>query len=142
VRIEVVIADDHPLSREGVRQFLEMEGDIEVVGEASDGLELLSLIEKQTPGPDVALVDARMPKMDGVEATKRIRARFPNVRVLMLSAFDDRELVFSAVEAGARGYILKDRAADHLIEAVRSVVSGQFVVDPKLASRGNRSRAG
>ena len=73
MRIEVVIADDHPLSREGVRQFLEMEGDIEVVGEASDGLELLSLIEQQLPGPDVALVDARMPRMDGVEATKRIR---------------------------------------------------------------------
>ena len=142
MRIEVVIADDHPLSREGVRQFLEMEGDIEVVGEASDGLELLSLIERQLPGPDVALVDARMPRMDGVEATKRIRARFPNVRVLMLSAFDDRDLVFSAVEAGARGYILKDREADHLIEAVRSVVSGQFVVDPKLASRQSRTRTG
>ena len=142
MRIEVVIADDHPLSREGVRQFLEMEGDIEVVGEASDGLELLSLIEQQLPGPDVALVDARMPRMDGVEATKRIRARFPNVRVLMLSAFDDRDLVFSAVEAGARGYILKDREADHLIEAVRSVVSGQFVVDPKLASRQSRTRTG
>ena len=142
MRIEVVIADDHPLSREGVRQFLEMEGDIEVVGEASDGLELLSLIEQQLPGPDVALVDARMPRMDGVEATKRIRARFPNVRVLMLSAFDDRELVFSAVEAGARGYILKDREADHLIEAVRSVVSGQFVVDPKLASRQSKARTG
>jgi two-component system response regulator DegU len=141
VRIEVVIADDHPLSREGIRQFLEMEGDIEVVGEASDGLELLSLIEQQSPGPDVALVDARMPKMDGVEATKRIRARFPNVRVLMLSAFDDRDIVFSAVEAGARGYILKDREADHLIEAVRSVVSGQFVVDPKLASRQSKTRA-
>ena len=142
MRIEVVIADDHPLSREGVRQFLEMEGDIEVVGEASDGLELLSLIEQQLPGPDVALVDARMPRMDGVEVTKRIRARFPNVRVLMLSAFDDRDLVFSAVEAGARGYILKDREADHLIEAVRSVVSGQFVVDPKLASRQSRTRTG
>ena len=142
MRIEVVIADDHPLSREGVRQFLEMEGDIEVVGEASDGLELLSLIEQQLPGPDVALVDARMPRMDGVEVTKRIRARFPNVRVLMLSAFDDRELVFSAVEAGARGYILKDREADHLIEAVRSVVSGQFVVDPKLASRQSNTRTG
>ena len=142
VRIEVVIADDHPLSREGVRQFLEMEGDIEVVGEAADGLELLSLIERQSPGPDVALVDARMPRMDGVEATKKIRARFPNVRVIILSAFDDRELVFSAVEAGARGYILKDRDADLLIEAVRSVVSGQFVVDPKLAGRGVRRRVG
>ncbi len=142
MRIDVVIADDHPLSRKGVRHFLEMEGDIRVVGEAGDGFELLSLIQEKTPGPDVALVDARMPNMDGVEATKRIRASFPNVRVLMMSAFDDRDLVFSAVEAGARGYILKGSEPDHLIEAVRCVVAGQFVVDPKLAGRGAGSRVG
>ena len=132
MRIQVVIADDHPLSREGVRQFLEMEGDIDVVGVASNGVELLSLLEGLSPGPDVALVDTRMPKMDGLEATKRIRERFPNVRVLILSAFDDRKLVISAVEAGARGYILKDRDAGDLVKAVRLVVAGQFVVDPHL----------
>jgi DNA-binding NarL/FixJ family response regulator len=134
VRITVVIAEDHPLSREGIRQLLEMEEDIDVVGEASDGMELLSLLERLRPEPDVALVDARMPRMDGLEATKRIRVRFPNVRVLILSAFDDRALVISAVEAGARGYVLKDRDTGDLVKAVRLVISGQFVVDPTLTS--------
>jgi DNA-binding NarL/FixJ family response regulator len=144
VRITVVIAEDHPLSREGIRQLLEMEEDIDVVGEASDGMELLSLLERLRPEPDVALVDARMPRMDGLEATKRIRVRFPNVRVLILSAFDDRALVISAVEAGARGYVLKDRDTGDLVKAVRLVISGQFVVDPHLTTRRVRpvERAG
>jgi DNA-binding NarL/FixJ family response regulator len=142
VRIDVVVADDHALSREGIRQFLEMDGDIHVVGEVSNGLELLSFLERHRPGPDVALVDARMPVMDGLEATKQIRARYAQVRVLILSAFDDRDLVLSAIEAGARGYILKNREAEHLAQAVRLVVGGQFVVDPELIGRRARRQVG
>ena len=142
MKVDVVIADDHPLAREGVRHILERDPEITVLGEATNGVELLSLLEKFKPRPDVALVDARMPQMDGVEATKRIRQFFPNVRVLVLSAFEDRELVFSAVEAGARGYILKDRDAGHLIEAIHSVVGGELVVDPQLASYGSKRRTG
>jgi DNA-binding NarL/FixJ family response regulator len=109
-----------------------MEEDLCVVGEASNGVELLWLLEQLHPGPDVALVDTRMPEMDGVEVTRRIRERFPDVRVVILSAFDDRDLVLSAVEAGARGYVLKDRSAADLVQAIRLVVDGQLVVDPHL----------
>ena len=131
--IKVVIADDHPLSREGIRQFLQMEGEIEVIGEASDGQELLALLE--VCSPDVALVDTRMPGMGGVEAAREIRDRFPQVRVLILSAFDDRDVVIGALDAGARGYILKDRDAHQLIEAVQAVVDGQVIVDPQVVAR-------
>jgi DNA-binding NarL/FixJ family response regulator len=134
VSIKVVIADDHPLSREGVRQFLQMEDQIEVVGEAADGAELLALLER-CPA-DVALIDTRMPKVSGLEAAQRIKERFPQVRVLMLSAFDDRDVVIGALDAGARGYILKDRDAHQLIEAVLAVVDGQVIVDPKVVVHG------
>jgi len=139
VTIRVVIADDHPLSREGVRQFLEMEEQIEVVGEAADGEELLSLLERAPA--DVALVDTRMPKMSGLEAAQAIKERFPQVRVLMLSAFDDRDVVIGALDAGARGYILKDRDAHQLIEAVLAVVDGQVIVDPKVVVHGVAGQA-
>jgi len=139
VTIRVVIADDHPLSREGVRQFLEMEEQIEVIGEAADGEELLSLLERAPA--DVALVDTRMPKMSGLEAAQAIKERFPQVRVLMLSAFDDRDVVIGALDAGARGYILKDRDAHQLIEAVLAVVDGQVIVDPKVVVHGVAGQA-
>ena len=137
-RLYILLVEDHLATAERYGYRLALEG--YRVSLASDGVEGLTMARQARP--DMMVLDIRMPRMDGVEATKRIRARFPNVRVLMLSAFDDRDLVFSAVEAGARGYILKDREADHLIEAVRSVVSGQFVVDPKLASRQSRTRTG
>jgi len=139
VTIRVVIADDHPLSREGVRQFLEMEEQIEVIGEAADGEELLSLLERAAA--DVALVDTRMPKMSGLESAQAIKERFPQVRVLMLSAFDDRDVVIGALDAGARGYILKDRDAHQLIEAVLAVVDGQVIVDPKVVVHGVAGQA-
>jgi DNA-binding NarL/FixJ family response regulator len=129
VSLRVVIADDHPLTREGVRAFLEME-DIQVLGEASNGLELLSLLEECSP--DVAVVDASMPEMDGVEAAKLIHERFPQVHVLMLSAFDEPERVAAALEAGAEGYVLKDRDASHLLQALRALAAGYSVVDRRL----------
>ncbi|MGZ6546071.1 MAG: response regulator, partial [Actinomycetota bacterium] len=101
--IKVAIADDHSLVRQGLRRYLEMADGIEVVGEASDGRELLTLIEETDP--DIALVDIRMPEMDGLEAAREIRDRFPKVGVIMLTAYDDRQFVVEAVRSGARGYV-------------------------------------
>lgn len=130
VAIRVAIADDHSLVRQGLRRYLETAEGIEVVGEASNGIELLDLIEKESP--EIALVDIRMPEMDGLEAARGIRERFPDVGVIMLSAYDDRQFVVEAVRSGARGYVLKARDAEHLIQTVRLVASGNMVIDPQL----------
>src|SRR6185369_3159114 len=100
VTIRVAIADDHSLVRQGLRRYLDMADGIEVVGEAANGKELLALIEKETP--DIALVDIRMPEMDGLEAARQIRDGFPDVGVIMLTAYDDRPFVVEAVRSGAR----------------------------------------
>jgi DNA-binding NarL/FixJ family response regulator len=128
--IKVAIADDHSLVRQGLRRYLDMADGIEVVGEASDGRELLTLIEEHDP--DIALVDIRMPEMDGLEAAREIRDRFPKVGVIMLTAYDDRQFVVEAVRSGARGYVLKARDAEHLIQTVRLVAGGNMVIDPQL----------
>jgi DNA-binding NarL/FixJ family response regulator len=130
--IKVLIADDHTLVRQGIRQYLEMAGDIEVTDEASDGGEVLALLEKADSLPDVALIDLRMPGMDGVETCRRIREQFPDIEVVMLSAYDDRQFVVESVRAGARGYVLKTRDAEDLIQTVRLVASGNLVIDPHL----------
>jgi DNA-binding NarL/FixJ family response regulator len=130
--IKVLIADDHTLVRQGIRQYLEMAGDIEVTDEADDGTQVLELLEKADSLPDVALIDLRMPGMDGVETCRRIREQFPDVEVVMLSAYDDRQFVVESVRAGARGYVLKTRDAEDLIQTVRLVASGNLVIDPDL----------
>ena len=130
--IKVLIADDHNLVRQGIRQYLEMAGDIEVTGEAADGGEVLALLAKADPLPDVALIDLRMPGIDGVETCKRIREDYADVEVVMLSAYDDRQFVVESVRAGARGYVLKTRDADELIQTVRLVAGGNLVIDPQL----------
>src|SRR5207249_5209287 len=113
--ISVLIADDHSLVRQGLRRYLEMAGDIRVVGEASTGREVLGLMEDGGGQPDIVLLDIRMPEMDGLEAARRIKVRHPSVGVIMLTAYDDRQFVVEAVRAGARGYVLKARDAEHLI---------------------------
>jgi DNA-binding NarL/FixJ family response regulator len=128
--IRVAIADDHSLVRQGLRRYLDLAEDIEVVGEASDGTEAISLVDTQRP--DIVLLDIRMPEMDGLEAARRIRDRFPEVGVIMLTAYDDRQFVVEAVRSGARGYVLKARDADHLIQTVRLVAGGNMVIDPQL----------
>ena len=128
--IRVAIADDHSLVRQGLRRYLETAEGIEVVGEAADGVELLALLE-DAPA-EIALVDIRMPEMDGLEAARQIRERFPAVGVIMLSAYDDRQFVVEAVRSGARGYVLKARDAEHLIQTVRLVATGNMVIDPDL----------
>jgi len=130
VVIRVAIADDHSLVRQGLRRYLETAEGIEVVGEAADGVELLALLE-DAPA-EIALVDIRMPEMDGLEAARQIRERFPAVGVIMLSAYDDRQFVVEAVRSGARGYVLKARDAEHLIQTVRLVATGNMVIDPDL----------
>jgi DNA-binding NarL/FixJ family response regulator len=128
--VRVVIADDHSLVRQGLRRYLDMAEDIEVVGEAADGAETLALIEQTKP--DIALLDIRMPEMDGLEAARRIRDKHPEVGVIMLTAYDDRQFVVEAVRSGARGYVLKARDAEHLIQTVRLVAGGNMVIDPQL----------
>jgi DNA-binding NarL/FixJ family response regulator len=130
--IKVIIADDHSLVRQGLRRYLEMAGDIDVVGEAANGFEVLKLMENGAGAPDVALLDIRMPEMDGLEAARRIRQQHPDVGVIMLTAYDDRQFVVEAVRAGARGYVLKARDAEHLIQTVRLVAGGNMVIDPQL----------
>ena len=131
--IRVVIADDHPLARQGLREYLEREENIEVVAEADSGLALLALLEDIDVDPDVALVDARMPSMDGIEATRRLRKSFSTVKVIILSAFDDPNLVSRALAAGARAYLLKSKDATHIARAVHLVADGDLVIDPEAA---------
>ena len=128
--IKVVIADDHSLVRQGLRRYLELADDIQIVGEASTGAEVIAEVERQSP--DVALLDIRMPDMDGLEAAAAIGGKYPDVGVIMLTAYDDRELVVDAVRAGARGYVLKARDAEHLTQTVRLVAAGNLVIDPNL----------
>ncbi len=130
VTIRVAIADDHSLVRQGLRRYLDMADGIEVVGEASNGKELLELLAKEQT--DIALVDIRMPEMDGLEAAREIREHHEKIGVIMLTAYDDRQFVVEAVRAGARGYVLKARDAEHLIQTVRLVAGGNMVIDPQL----------
>jgi DNA-binding NarL/FixJ family response regulator len=132
-KIRVLLADDHVLVRQGIRQFLEDAGDIEVVAEASDGAEAIRLIQEHQP--EVAVLDIRMPQVSGVEATRRIKERFPEVRVLILTAYDDDPYVFALLQAGANGYVLKTGSADELVRAVRTVHEGQSALSPEVASK-------
>ena len=132
-KIRVLIADDHAVVREGTRQVLEREPDLEVVAEAADGEEAVKLAGSSRP--DVAIIDIAMPKMDGIEATKQIKALYPDIAVLILSAYDDDQFVFSLLEAGAAGYLLKSVRGRELIDAVRSVHAGESVLHPSIARK-------
>lgn len=112
---------------------MESEPDIEVVDEATDGQDVLDRIDGADPPPDIALVDVRMPAMDGVEATRRICRRHPDVRVIALSAFSDPEYALNVIRAGARGYVLKARDASHIIQAIRLAAAGSMVIDQEVA---------
>jgi DNA-binding NarL/FixJ family response regulator len=138
--IRVVLADDHAVVREGTRQLLEREPDIQVVGEASDGNEAIRLVE--TTQPRVVVMDVRMPGMGGVEATKIIKERFPTVEVLVMTAHDDDEFVFTLLEAGASGYLLKTSPVKELIRAIHEVSEGQSALDPHIARKVVRQFTG
>ncbi|MDQ3877373.1 MAG: response regulator transcription factor [Actinomycetota bacterium] len=129
--IRVVLIDDHDLLRRGIRTMLESEGEIEVVGEGSDGNEAVKLVE--THLPDVVIVDVIMPVKDGIEATKEIKEAFPNVGVVVLSGHDEQRFVFDAVKAGASGYLLKTAELEEVLATVRAVANGQARIDRDLA---------
>lgn len=131
--INLVLADDHAMVRAGTRQLLERQPDIKVVGEASDGLEAVQLVRDLEP--DLVVMDVRMPKMSGVEATRRIKEEHPDVAVLVLTAHDDDEYVFALLQAGANGYLLKTAEMEELIKAIRTVMAGQSSLDPAVAGK-------
>lgn len=132
-RIRILLVDDQRLMREGLRILLEMEPDLEIAGEATNGQEALDTYAAIEP--DVVLMDVRMPGMDGVEATWRLRERWPSARVVILTTFDDDEYVFEGLRAGARGYLLKDVSGHDLAEAVRTVAAGGALIEPSVARR-------
>jgi len=125
--------DDQKLMREGLRVLLELEPDLEVTGEAEDGQAALETYA--TLQPDVVLMDIRMPGMDGVEATWRLRERWPQARIIILTTFDDDKYVFEGLRAGALGYLLKDVSGQELAEAVRTVAAGGALIEPSVARK-------
>lgn len=131
--MKIVIADDHPLFRNGVRNLLKTTEDLEVVGEASSGDEALELAAALQP--DLILMDIRMPGLNGIEATRLIKEQFPRVEVLMLTMFQDDQSVFTAMRAGAKGYVLKDADETELLQSIRMVGSGGAVFSSDIAAR-------
>jgi DNA-binding NarL/FixJ family response regulator len=129
----IVIADDQALFREGLRTLLSTRPDMDVVGEASDGDEAVALVEKLQPA--VVLMDLRMPKSDGIQATARIRERWPEIPVLVLTTFDDDANLFGALRAGAAGYLLKDVSSDTLVSAIHAATRGESFLQSTVTGR-------
>jgi len=132
-RIKILITDDHPVVRSGIRGMLETEPDFDVIAEAKNGREALELVQKFTP--DVVLMDLRMPEMEGVEAITKIKESHPNIHILVLTTFDTDADIVRAVEAGATGYMLKDAPREALFQAVRTTARGEAALAPTVASR-------
>jgi DNA-binding NarL/FixJ family response regulator len=131
--ITLLLVDDQRLMRDGLRTLLELEGDLKVVTEASNGEEALARYAESTPA--VVLMDIRMPGMDGVETTRRLRARYADARIIILTTFDDDEYVFEGLRAGAVGYLLKAVSGDELAAAIRSVAQGGALIDPAVTHK-------
>ena len=131
--IKVLLVDDQTLIRQGIRLLLEMEPDIQVVGQAADGRAAVEQVE--ILHPDVVLMDVRMPEMDGVAATRALSARHPEVKVIILTTFEDDEIVFEGLKAGARGYLLKDLEAPQLRAMLAAVERGEVAISPATAAR-------
>jgi len=131
--IRILLAEDHVVVRQSIRQFLDREHDLEVVGEASEGAEAVELALKLKP--DVIIMDVAMPKLNGIEATKQIKAHLPSIAILALTAYDFDEYVFALLEAGAAGYLLKDVSGHELMGAIRAVNRGESVLHPVIARK-------
>jgi len=139
-RIRLVVVDDHPVVRDGLKGMLASQPDLEIAGEAANGEEAVALVGRLHP--DVVLMDLRMPVLDGVAATSQIRERWPEMRVLVLTTYDADADILRAVEAGATGYILKDAPREELFRAIRLTAQGQPYLAPSVATRlMNRVRA-
>jgi len=132
-KIRILVADDHGVVREGTRRILEQEEDLSVVAEAADGEEAVRLATHFKP--DVVVMDIAMPKMDGIEATKRIKELCPQIAVLIFSAYDDEQFILRVLEAGAAGYLLKSIRSRELIDAIRAVRAGEAVLHPSIARK-------
>jgi DNA-binding NarL/FixJ family response regulator len=131
--IPVLLADDHAVVRKGIREFLEEDGQISVIAEAADGKEALRMAVEH--GPAVAVLDIQMPGMTGIEVTRQIKATLPDIRVLILTAYDDDPYIFALLRAGADGYVLKNADSADLVRAVKSVAAGGKVLDPSIAAK-------
>ena len=131
--IRVLLCDDQSIVTEGLRVILRHAGDIEVIGVVENGADAVEAVANRQP--DVVLMDLRMPVMNGIQATERIRQQHPATRVLVLTTYDDDEWVFDAIRAGAAGYLLKDAPRDQIIEAIRGTAAGATHVDPKVAGK-------
>jgi NarL family two-component system response regulator LiaR len=131
--IRVLIADDHAVVRQGLRTFLEVQDDIEVVGEASDGAEAVSMAGAMAP--DIVVMDLVMPRLDGIEAIRQIQAGSSGAKVIVLTSFADDQKVFAAVRAGAAGYLLKDVRPQELVEGIRAVMRGEALLNPAVAAK-------
>jgi len=131
--LRVLIVDDHALFRRGLRMVLEQESDVEVVGEAADGEEAVNVAQELMP--DVILMDVRMPKRSGIEATEEIKDLIPHARILMLTISEDESDLFDAIKAGASGYLLKEISIEEVADAVRAVAAGQSRLSPSMASK-------
>ncbi len=130
--IRIIIVDDHLVIREGLKRLLEIDSEMEVIAEAANGMECLDLMEIMPP--DVVLIDLKMPGINGLETTRVIRRNYPQVKVIVLTMYDDEELVRKAIHVGAQGYLLKNAKREDLIAAIRHAVQGRSYLDPAITS--------
>ena len=131
--IRVLICDDQEIVCEGLQRILDTDGEINVVGTVHNGLEALEMVERLQP--DLVLMDLKMSVMNGVVATRKIRERYPEIRVLVLTTYDDDEWLFDAIRSGAAGYLLKDRPREELINAIKGTMAGKAYIDPSVAGK-------
>jgi DNA-binding NarL/FixJ family response regulator len=131
--MRIIICDDQAIVRDGLAMLVKLEPDIQVIGIADDGSAAVDMVKKEKP--DLVLMDLKMAVLNGVEATRQIKNLFPEVKVLVLTTYDDDEWVFDAIQAGASGYLLKDTPRDDLVKAIRGTVAGKTFVDPAIAGK-------
>ena len=132
-KIKILLAEDHIVVREGTRELIQREPDMEVIGEADDGIQAVQMTGKLKP--DVVIMDIAMPNLNGIEATKQIKEKYPNTAILILTAYDDDQYVFALLEAKAAGYLLKTVRGQELIGTIRAICSGESVLQPSIARK-------